>query len=196
MMLPEKIAAVERLFAELDLSIARFQQVSGLYCPVGCGKCCFKPDIEATVLEFLPLAWYMYQCGEAAMWHQKLSEDVSPVCVILNPLQQGKGLCSTYRYRGLICRLFGYAARLNKYGRAELITCSIIHDLPAYQPTEEAIQGGTMQVPVMRDYYMQLQGIDPVLAAERIPINQAIKRALETVMHYMSYRSADQEGYR
>lgn len=152
--------------------------------------------IEATVLEFLPLAWYMYQCGEAVMWHQKLSEDVSPVCVILNPLQQGKGLCSTYRYRGLICRLFGYAARLNKYGRAELITCSIIHDLPAYQPTEEAIQGGTIQVPVMRDYYMQLQGIDPVLAAERIPINQAIKRALETVMHYMSYRSADEEGYR
>lgn len=192
MTLPEKIAAVEQLFAELDQAITRFQQISGLKCPAGCGQCCFKPDIEATVLEFLPFAWHVYENGEAEKWYEKLNLETSPVCAVLNPLQQGKGLCTMYRYRGLICRLFGYSARLNKYGQAELITCNIIHGQPLYQPAAKAIAEGRMEVPVMRDYYMQLQVIDPVLGVERISINRAILRALETVMHYKAYYESEQ----
>lgn len=196
MTLPEKIMAVERLFADLDMDITRFQQISGLHCPAGCGKCCFKPDIEATVLEFLPFAWHMYNRGDAETWYQKLNQDTSSVCAILNPMQSGQGLCSMYRYRGLICRLFGYTARLNKYGRAELVTCTTLREQPSYRHVDQAIESREMEVPVMRDYYMRLQGIDPALAAERIPINQAIMRALETVMNYMAFLEAEQDGYR
>lgn len=188
MTLPEKIEAVERLFAELDERIAHFQQNSGLFCPSGCGKCCFKPDIEATVLEFLPFAWHMYKAGTAEMWYEKVKSVHDAICVILNPQQQGQGLCSEYPHRGLICRLFGYSARHNKYGRPELITCSIIREEASYSRTVKAMEEGSMDVPFMRDYYMQLQGIDPVLSAERLPINQAIARALESVMAYMAYR--------
>lgn len=190
MTLPEKISAVEQLFAKLDAAIFRFQQTSGLQCPPGCGKCCFKPDIEATVLEFLPFAWHVYERGAADAWYASTKSATSQVCVILNPQQQGQGLCSVYPYRGLICRLFGYSSRLNKYNRPELLTCGILRESPSYQKITAAMEEGMMEVPVMRDYYMGLQGIDPLLGTERLPVNVAISRALETVMHYKAYHEA------
>ncbi|GIV37956.1 MAG: hypothetical protein KatS3mg032_2335 [Cyclobacteriaceae bacterium] len=59
MTLPEKVQAVEQLFAELDEAMMRFRERINLSCPAGCVKCCLKPEIEATVLEFLPLAMHL-----------------------------------------------------------------------------------------------------------------------------------------
>src|SRR4051812_25751366 len=97
----EKAAAVGSVFEELDAAIAQFQSWSGLQCKNGCGKCCFKPDIEATALEFLPFAQYLYDQGRALDWHEKLRNTADPLCVILNPTQAGAGLCSEYPHRGL-----------------------------------------------------------------------------------------------
>lgn len=187
--LPEKVIAVEKLFGELDQEIAKFQSRSGLYCNAGCGKCCFKPDIEATVLEFLPFALAQYRQGNAEEWLGKLGEMDSSICSILNPLQSGAGLCSQYAHRGLICRLFGYSARTNKYGKNELITCQIIktEQSSAYESIEKKIEAGE-PVPVMSNYYMQLYAIDPDLSRDFFPINEAIKRATEIVLHYYAYR--------
>jgi Fe-S-cluster containining protein len=187
--LQEKVKLVEAVFARLDEEIARFQATSGLHCKAGCGKCCFKSDIEATPLEFLPFAWYLYQNNLAEEWLEKVRDTESPLCVILNPTQAGAGLCSEYVYRGLICRLFGYSARTNKYGKPELITCQIIK-------TEQAIPvaavetrlGNGLSIPVMNQYYMQLASVDFDMAREFYPINAAIRRAIETVMQYYVYR--------
>lgn len=185
----EKVQAVEALFQKLDEEIASFQQWSTLHCKAGCGKCCFKPDIEATVLEFLPFAHYLYQQDRAMDWLEKLRNNDSQICLILNPTQKQAGLCSEYPYRGLICRLFGYSARTNKYGEKELITCQIIKSEQSgafYDAEARLRQEGT--VPVMKQYYMQLHSIDFQLAQDFYPINEAIKRAIETVLHYYAYR--------
>jgi len=187
--LPEKVAAVEKVFRELDAEIAKFQSASTLHCGWGCGKCCFKPDIEATVLEFLPFALYLYGQDRALDWLSKLDETDSSICLILNPTRAGAGLCSEYPHRGLICRLFGYSARTNKYGANELVTCQIIktEQAEAFRSAEEKIADG-MPVPVMNQYYMQLLAIDADLATVSYPINQAIRKAIETVLHYYAYR--------
>ncbi|MBX7124851.1 MAG: YkgJ family cysteine cluster protein [Cyclobacteriaceae bacterium] len=186
MTLEEKVAAVEEVFLDLDRAIAAFQQTSGLHCLHGCGKCCFKPDIEATALEFLPFALHLYRQGVAEQWHEKLVQSSESVCLILNPTQAGAGLCSEYRYRGLICRLFGYSARINKYGARELVTCQI---LKTEQATSVArADDPSVEVPLMTDHTMRLHAIDPDLARDRYPINQAIRKALEQVMHYYAYR--------
>lgn len=189
MTLLEKVGAVEKLFHELDAEIAQFQSTSSLHCKLGCGKCCFKPDIEATILEFLPFAHYLYQQDHALDWLGKLEQTDSSICLILNPTQAGAGLCSEYPHRGLICRLFGYSARTNKYGKNELVTCQIIktEQSKAYRSAEEKIEAG-MEVPVMNQYYMQLHAIDGELATVYYPINEAIKKAIETVLHYYAYR--------
>ena len=189
MTLTEKVGAVEKVFQELDAEIAQFQSTSSLHCKWGCGKCCFKPDIEATILEFLPFAHHLYRQHVAEDWLKKLEETDSSICLILNPTQAGAGLCSEYPHRGLICRLFGYSARTNKYGTAELVTCQIIktEQSAAYRSAEERVEAG-MPVPVMNQYYMQLYAIDAELARVSYPINEAIKKAIETVLHYYAYR--------
>ena len=188
-MLPEKVRAVQEVFDILDKEIASFQSRSGLHCNWGCGKCCFKPDIEATILEFLPFAQHLYNEGRAYEWLERLKTTTSTVCLILNPTQHAAGLCSEYKNRGLICRLFGYSARTNKYGAKELITCQVIksEQTANYHAAAAAIKEGG-EVPVMSEYYMRLHAIDFDLTREFFPINEAIKRAIEVILHYYAYR--------
>ena len=188
-MLLDKIQAVEVLFEKLDQQIATFQSTSGLHCKFGCGKCCFKPDIEATILEFLPFAYHLHKNNIAFEWLEKLTNTDYPTCLILNPTQNGAGLCSEYIHRGMICRLFGYSARTNKYNKAELVTCQIIktEQSDRYQETVRIIENGS-EVPIMSNYYMQLHAIDSELTREFFPINKAIRRAIETILHYFAYR--------
>jgi len=190
-MLEAKVKEVEAVFAGLDAEISGFQDRSGLHCQHGCGKCCFKPDIEATILEFLPFALSLYKSGEAIVWLEKLDKDSSGVCAILNPSQAGTGLCSRYAHRGLICRLFGYSARTNKYNQKELITCQVIktEQAESYERASRAVASGG-QVPVMNDFYMRLHAIDADLTREFFPINTAIRKAIETVLHYFAYRES------
>lgn len=188
--LPEKVRATEAVFEKLDAEIAGFQAWSGLHCKFGCGKCCFKPDIEATVLEFLPFAHYLYQNDLASAWLDKINVGDSSVCYILNPTQAGAGLCTEYRHRGLICRLFGYSARTNKYAQHELVTCQVIKTEQAenYQHAATRVAEGTGEIPMMNQYYMQLHAIDIDLTRDFYPINEAIKRAIETVLAWYAYR--------
>ncbi len=179
---------MEEVFLALDEEISTFRQWSNLGCKTGCGKCCLKPDIEATVLEFLPFAYHIYKQGKAVQWLENPTLAGS-ICSILDGNQIGIGHCSSYSSRGLICRLFGFSARLNKYGHKELISCQVIK-------TEQAesfllAQGKTIaghQTPLMRDYYMKMYAIDWELSQKFYPINVAIRKALETVLHYYAYR--------
>jgi uncharacterized protein len=185
-----KIKAVEVAFENLDKEIAAFQSWSELGCRIGCGKCCFKSDIEATILEFLPFAQHLYERNEAFSWLEKLETIDSPLCSILDPGQGGVGLCSEYKHRGLICRLFGFSARTNKYSKKELVTCQVIKEDQAasYGLAVEKIERGS-EVPVLSQHYMRLHAIDFELTHEFLPINQAIKKAIEVILHYHAYRS-------
>ncbi|RAW01735.1 YkgJ family cysteine cluster protein [Pseudochryseolinea flava] len=190
MTIEDKVYAVEQVMEKLDREIASFQQWSTLHCKNGCGKCCFKPDIEASALEFLPFAHHLFREGKADAWYENLRESTSPLCLILDPTINGVGLCSEYKHRGLICRLFGYSARTNKYGSRELVTCQVIktEQQAAFEVAVEKIASQKGEVPIMSEYYMQLHAIDPDMAREFFPINKAIKRAIEVILHYYAYR--------
>jgi uncharacterized protein len=190
MSIEEKVSQVETVFKALDGEIAHFQAASNLHCKFGCGKCCFKPDIEATILEFLPFAYHLHQSNAAEGWLEKLATSDSALCPILNPTQSGAGLCSAYNHRGLICRLFGYSARTNKYAQRELVTCQIIktEQKENFESAEKKIEEGG-SIPVMSHYYMQLHAIDFELAGQFYPIKVAIRKAIETVLHYYAYRN-------
>ena len=186
----EKIKTVEEVFQNLDREINSFQSWSGLGCKIGCGKCCFKADIEATILEFLPFAQHLYEQDLAFEWLEKIKASDTNLCTILNPQQGGIGMCSQYKYRGLICRLFGFSARTDKYGKKELVTCQIIKEESTanVELAVEKIEAGA-EIPVMNQFYMRLHGIDFELTREFFPINEAIKRAIEVILHYHAYRS-------
>jgi len=188
-----KVKAVEKVFSLLEKDIEQFKEKTGLGCLKGCGECCKKPDIEASVLEFLPYAYYLYKNNQAFDILDKLEEyaEANSVCFMFSPFttEQNAGFCSQYQYRGLICRLFGFSAYLNKYGVPQLSTCRLIKESSpdAVQKAGDMIEKGD-KVPVMRNYYFALMAIDPVLTEKRYPINQAIVKALQEVCFYYSYR--------
>jgi len=193
MLIEEKVKAIELVFSNLEKEIASFQGWSGLHCKTGCGKCCYKSNIEASVLEFLPFALYVYKEGKAHEWLEKLAANLDPETCALLDANGPKGMCSHYIYRGMICRLFGYAARTNKYGNRELLTCNTIktEQSEGYAIAARMIENkeNIGNVPVANSYYMQLLSIDSDLAQEFFPINKAIKRAIESILHYHAYRS-------
>ncbi|MCC5929954.1 MAG: YkgJ family cysteine cluster protein [Cyclobacteriaceae bacterium] len=191
MSIVRKVKAVERLFAQLQVEQIEFQKKTGLGCLPGCGKCCHKSDIHATVLEFLPLAMHYFMNDVALDVLQKLREDKSPVCNLLTLYVQGQsgGLCGNYTYRGLICRIFGFSAMKNKHGLLSMITCGEIKQnmRNEFENAEKNINNG-LKIPLTSDYYRQLSNIDPILGEKTYPINEAVARAIEEVLHYYAYR--------
>lgn len=192
MSIVRKVRAVERLFDRLNGEISQFQESSGLHCISGCGNCCTKADIEASVLEFLPLAFHWFINHEAELKLEQLTETTSPICTIYSPLsleQLTHGSCSIYPYRGLICRLFGYGASRNKFGELQLVTCKLIKEqqVENYQTAMEHIKANKY-VPIFTDYYKKLMQIDFHLGNQMLPINEAMKEALEVVLSYYAYR--------
>ena len=191
MNLREKSLEVRQVFTELDIEIKAFMEQSQLSCVSGCGACCANPNVHASVLEFLPLAFDLYEKGKAQKALELLDEVGEDAnCIIYKSFSEdGKsGFCSDYANRGMICRLFGSAARRNKEGKKELITCKIIKEQKAelYQRTALAIKEGAA-VPSSGDAYSKLYNIDFLLTQEQFPINIAIRKALQTVLTYMYY---------
>ena len=191
MTLYRKVQAVERVFKGLEKDVAAFKRATDLKCVIGCGRCCTKPDISASTIEFLPLAYHLYKQGLALEWYEKLKENNSPTCHIFSPvfLEGPGGMCSQYQYRGLVCRLFGFSAKLDKHGVPQIVTCKTIkEEFPQpYQTAVDHIAKGK-PTPIMRNYYFQLQSIDSNLCTKLMPINDAIKEALKVVLSYYAYR--------
>lgn len=191
MSIVKKVKAVEKLYHSLDQEIAQFRAQTNLSCFSGCGACCRKADIEATALEFLPFAYACLLENRAEEVLEMLRAQPSPYCHLLKLAVNGKsgGLCAEYNYRGLICRLFGYAAARDKWGSLRLVTCNKIKEEQAtiYAESLEKIKAG-LAVPVMSQYYSRLNAIDSLLSQKFYPINEAMAEALETVLHYYAYR--------
>ena len=192
MSIKTKVKAVEKLFDNLQVEINSFQKETSLHCNPGCGKCCNKADINASPLEFLPWAFHVFLSGQAEATLSSLENERSAICTLYKPLSyndQLKGQCSDYKYRGLICRLFGYAAVKDKFSQLRIATCKIIKEEQAksFSTAQEAITNG-LYVPVFSDYYMKLNRIDFKMGTNLVPINTAMQLALKEVLHYYAYR--------
>jgi len=193
MRLYSKVRKVEALYRALEKDMQHFKQQTGMGCPAGCGRCCFKADIEATVLEFLPLAYHLFKQGNAmAYWQTLKAQGQGPYCPLLKTKIgiQDKGHCSQYNHRALICRIFGFGAGVNKMDKGYLITCNRLKEEQAAQvaKAQAFIEQGGSKVPYARKYYTRLQGIDLELSQKRYPMHQAIVLALEEVLGYYAYR--------
>lgn len=188
----QKVRQVEALFDRLEFEITAFKSQTHLYCNAGCGKCCSTPSIDASPLEFLPWAFHLFLNGKAEETLTELNKSATKNCLLYRPLsvlEQHRGSCSNYRYRGLICRLFGYAANTDKFGKLRLATCKIIKEEQNqnFNNAEESMNKG-QYVPVFSDYYMRLAQIDLKMGVILLPINEALKFAIEEVLHYYAYR--------
>jgi Fe-S-cluster containining protein len=192
MSIEEKVQLVNELYQNLESEIKTFQTETKLSCVVGCGKCCSTPDIDASPLEFLPWAFHVFMEGEAEEKLTVLNDTTAPNCHLYQPKsieEYTKGQCSDYKHRGLICRLFGYGATTDKYGQLRIASCSIIKEgqKENFDKSTIAINNG-LSIPIFTEYYMQLTQIDFRMGNVFVPVNKAMKLALEEVLQYYAYR--------
>jgi len=192
MAIEEKVKQVEALFDRLEIEITAFKSETHLYCNAGCGKCCSTPNIDASPLEFLPWAFHLFLNGKAEETLVELKNNEVKNCHLyrsISILEYQKGSCSNYRYRGLVCRLFGYAANTDKFGKLRMATCKIIKEQQTENFTKaEELINKKIYVPIFSDYYMRLAQIDLRMGVILIPINEALKMAIEEVLSYYAYR--------
>lgn len=192
----EKVEAVEMVFKGLDDHLAHISDQTGLNCVKHCSLCCHKKGIEATPLEFYPLAAYLHRTGQMDAFLEKLDNlKDDDLCVLLDKdaHQNGTWGCTAYPYRGLVCRMFGFGFRLNRMGVPDLVTCKTIKSVFP-ESVQRAVQLSASEpetLPLFRDYSMQLWAIDPELFDKPMPINQAIRIAVERLYTFFSYQ--DQE---
>jgi len=179
-------------FKKIDQEINTFKTATNFKCKENCGYCCNNTGIEATILEFIPLAVELYKKDRLIYWHERL-ENLSPKspCIFFNPniFDHEKGYCNIYHYRGLICRLFGFSAVLDKYENPKLAACNaMIKNSPQLiKEIQENINKG-LSVPLIYNSYSFLNDINPQLSNKLYQINYSIKLAFEQILFIAKYR--------
>jgi Fe-S-cluster containining protein len=175
------------VYGEIDSLIASFKRSAGYDCLKDCRKCCETPakNVEASIFEMLPLSIRLWQKGEAESWLRKIKETNSESpCVFYDgpPSRQRAGSCRAYAWRPLVCRLFGFSATTNKYGKLLLALCR--HRKKTDPNLEDRIQGlieRGLKIPINSHYAHKVSLINPFLGLFRYPIHEALGRALEMV---------------
>jgi Fe-S-cluster containining protein len=178
--------AVGAVYRRLDRRIAGFRRAAGLSCPRGCGECCLSPEVEATVLEMLPLALRLQRERRLEQTLAGLGPGEPPrPCVFYSPAPLGSfgGHCSVYPLRPLVCRLFGFAAMTDPEGRPQLVLCRRLReaDPAGARKAAAGAASGRLPVPVMSEWSLAMYRLDPGLGTRALPINEALGQALERV---------------
>ncbi|HSZ25709.1 MAG TPA: YkgJ family cysteine cluster protein [Cytophagaceae bacterium] len=191
MLLEEKIIQVESFYTDLDKDLATFQSQSNLSCLSGCSACCHSPEIEATVLELLPLALHLYKENQAEEFYKSLlTNESSSLCLLYKPILANlrKGACTEYQYRPMVCRLFGFSFIRDKESKPIMLTCKTIksNQQKEYQEISNQAEQG-LAVPFAGDYFMKLTNIDFYLTQHQYPINEAMRYALEMLLNHFHY---------
>ena len=182
--LRELSVEVGSVFESLAQEFGEYQQSQGLHCLPGCGACCNNPDIEVSPLEMLPLALHLFDQGIAESMLEKLDAYSGFACLHYhrNSLDGTQGYCTIYSWRPGICRMFGAAGYNNKHGEPGLSVCKQIKQaLPEkYQAT--LIRVFSSPAPSISQGRQRIAQIEPRWGNELLPINLALRQALEKVL--------------
>jgi len=188
------ISSVKEVYKNLDTHLGLIAAKTGMICPKNCIACCDKKDIEASPIEYYPLAEFLYQTGKADEFLDRLdANEGNRYCILYSPdaALRKDGACEYYGYRGLICRLFGYGYRMNRQMIPDLISCKTMKDSLPLAVTEAKRLGKITpdEMPIVSNYFMQLYCIEPDIAVKRYPVNQAIRIAIENLyFHFYANR--------
>ncbi len=178
-------------YRKLDNEISEIKKSSGFTCFANCGACCNVPsrNIEATVFEMIPLAICLVREQRAEDVLNELYRDniQDHPCVIYKKISEdGKsGFCHQYGLRPIICRLFGSGVRKNKDDRKTMILCSLLKQ--KYINNPGLLNELSDRFPLSSDVSEIGRSFNLILNKDLLPLNIAIKKALEYVMFRKQY---------
>lgn len=176
-----------RIYHQLDLDIAGLKIRTGLDCIPSCRSCCAtsQTNIEVSLFELIPLAIHLWEVNEAEFWLDRTAAaGTNSPCVLYmaDPKESPISGCRYYQLRPLICRLFGYGAIRDKYGKFRAVICRSMKLLrPDLVHRAEQLMDTGLEVPDFSSVTRSVAVLNPYLSEPRYPINQAFSLALEKV---------------
>lgn len=180
----------------LSEEFGSFQAQAGLHCLSGCGACCNNPQVEASVLEMLPLALHLFDTGQAEHYLEQMQDSGGFACHLFerHSLDGLKGACSVYEWRPGICRMFGVAGYRSKTDVPTLSICSTIKNQMPAKYADALIAVTTSSPPMLTHGRQRIAKIDYTLGDKLLPINLALQLALEKVLMLSTYGSVNDGG--
>jgi len=173
---------VFRIYQDIENQTRRIRRETGMTCPDRCGRCCWSRNIEATVIEMVPVVNHILRSGMLPGVLDALDgTDPGGLCVFFRPdmAHRDHGFCSEYRYRPLVCRLFGFSARRGKDDRITPQVCRTMktHNPVSFQRFEAMCTDG--RVVPMRAWFQQIASLEPSRGYRLMPVNQALKECID-----------------
>ncbi|HBM14791.1 MAG TPA: hypothetical protein DD381_00345 [Lentisphaeria bacterium] len=175
----KKITEILKIYREIRKASEVFEKENHVFCPEGCGFCCNSTEVDGTILGALPLAHFLLKISD--------NKTINSILEKLNDLDERspcfffrkdsdidwKGRCSVYKYRLLVCRLFGFYRRKDKHGKYITGTCRILKN------NYHSFDSKNCIAPGIADFSTRFTSIGSDSETKLIPINLAIKNAIE-----------------
>lgn len=201
----ESIRGMDSIYAETDAAQAAWKLASPFHCAEGCGSCCvgFEPDVLES--EALYLAWHLLSSGDPRSSSLLDGSYVSPRsdpeagCPFFDPSNPYH--CTVYEGRTLICRLFAYTGDRGKDGSIRWKPCKFLplegldgglQRRSQYAERELRERFGALP-PVMSDITAQAVALDPDGAHSRLPLREALPRALAKILMVLRFTNGSPE---
>jgi len=177
----EKVKKLRELYAILSEKQQTFCEGFNLHCVKGCGHCCehFVPDVTRLEAAFLAIGLIAEGKDEEVLERIKSNEHPER-CMFFNP--DGEYHCTVYKWRPLICRLFGASVYLDKEGRAVYRHCKWNPDAPVL--TREQLEAREDILVLMSEYGLMLDECDTA-DTERELLPLALEKAIFKVRFVM-----------
>lgn len=184
----ERIKKIRSIYNKLEKKQQKFCDDFDIHCAKGCGTCCehFTPDISEAEAEFL--AYGLIKEGKDEFVYELLmnKEENDKYCPLY--IKDSEFHCSVYKWRPLICRLFGATASKNKNGECVFRKCkynSIGHDVCSCEFAKNS-----KAVVLMSDYGEMINEIDPNSQTKEL-INKALPKAIDKVRYMLELERND-----
>jgi Fe-S-cluster containining protein len=196
-MLQELETQVLEVYRCLDGAVAGFSARSHLSCAQGCGHCCTSEKVEATVLECIPLAFELFRTFQAELIIkrlEKIADDKRCILYRQDFSEAGLGGCTQYRYRVVVCRLFGFAGNRNRDGIRQLAVCRVMKNQPGSATITIDLDDPDYPMPLFAEAGMLITTLHQAMGTRRLPINSALLEALQKVGIFLQLSTPPSAG--
>lgn len=177
----QKIKEIKKIYDNLEKKQKKFCDTFCVHCQQGCGQCCehFVPDITETEALFLAYGLFKEEKDDLVLELLKEREKENQYCPLY--LKDSPYHCSVYKWRPMICRLFGASASKDKNGQPTYRHCK--YNLDQQSVDSQTFNQHKNAILLMSDYGTLIEELDPNYQTELLP--KQLPKAIEKIKYIL-----------
>lgn len=177
----QRIRKIKTIYKDLEEKQKKFAKIFNVSCLKGCGSCCehFNPDI--TEVEALFVAYGLISEKKEKEVLEKLEKSEKGYCPLYNK-DDLEHHCTIYKYRPLICRLFGFSSTLDKEQKPVYRACKYNNQACDISTCNMLMHPESLVI--MKDYGIMVEELDTNNTKTEL-VQTALKKAIEKIQLLM-----------